>query len=265
MCAQSTAEDARSTTDVHVKHSRATAREKLACVAAPSEDENARSQTTHRLVELLRAASAGRFPVANGAVEITSSPPGPADAVVAFTGRHIVAADIESRWVHDVLPPDDLGAPMKAPFITQLARRINSSPGMVDLVLVARHDGSKGTDSHVRLLKGEPDHPRVARARRYRRQLRCYTDDRGGLLVIGRGLADRWEVSLEVDPSSRGQGRGAALARAAIASMDANESIFAQVSPGNTASLRCFLAAGYEPIGAEVLFLRNEAASDARW
>jgi len=30
--------------------------------------------------------------------------------------------------------------------------------------------------------------------------------------------------------------------------------VFAQVAPGNAASIRCFLSAGYRPIGAEVLF-----------
>jgi hypothetical protein len=34
------------------------------------------------------------------------------------------------------------------------------------------------------------------------------------------------------------------------------EPLFAQVTPGNAASLRAFLAAGYRPIGSEVLFLR---------
>jgi hypothetical protein len=35
------------------------------------------------------------------------------------------------------------------------------------------------------------------------------------------------------------------------------EPLFAQVAPGNAASLRAFLAAGYRPVGAEVLFLRD--------
>ena len=30
--------------------------------------------------------------------------------------------------------------------------------------------------------------------------------------------------------------------------------LWAQVAPANTASLRAFLAAGYRPVGAEVLF-----------
>jgi len=33
--------------------------------------------------------------------------------------------------------------------------------------------------------------------------------------------------------------------------------LFAQISPGNVASLRAFLAADYRPVCAEVLFLRS--------
>jgi hypothetical protein len=34
------------------------------------------------------------------------------------------------------------------------------------------------------------------------------------------------------------------------------EPVFAQVAPGNAGSLRAVLAAGYRPIGGEVLFAR---------
>jgi RimJ/RimL family protein N-acetyltransferase len=78
------------------------------------------------------------------------------------------------------------------------------------------------------------------------------TSDDAGLLTLGRGLADRWEVSLEVGPAARGHGLGTALARAAC-SLTA-EPLWAQVAPANTASLRAFLAAGYRPVAAEVLF-----------
>jgi len=35
--------------------------------------------------------------------------------------------------------------------------------------------------------------------------------------------------------------------------------LWAQVHPANVASLRAFLAAGYAPVGAEVLFTREPA------
>jgi len=65
------------------------------------------------------------------------------------------------------------------------------------------------------------------------------------------------EVSIEVDEEARGRGHGLALAQAALGLAAPGEAVFAQVSPGNVASLRCSLAAGYRPVGAEVLFLRS--------
>ena len=70
-------------------------------------------------------------------------------------------------------------------------------------------------------------------------------------------MAGRVEVSVEVEPEARARGLGRSLARAALALAPAGEPVFAQVSPGNAASLRAFLAAGYRPIGSEVLFLRG--------
>lgn len=98
----------------------------------------------------------------------------------------------------------------------------------------------------------DADHPRVRRARRYRDELRVFTVA-GGVLVLGRGLAGRAEVAVEVDPAYRGRGLGRRLAGAARAL--ATGPLWAQVAPGNAASLRAFLAAGYRPVGQEALLV----------
>jgi RimJ/RimL family protein N-acetyltransferase len=59
---------------------------------------------------------------------------------------------------------------------------------------------------------------------------------------------------MEVDPAARGRGLGTALAAAAPALVPDGAPLWAQVATANTASLRAFLAAGYRPVGAEVLF-----------
>jgi hypothetical protein len=102
------------------------------------------------------------------------------------------------------------------------------------------------------------DHPRVARSRAYREDLHVYSDpDGAAVLMLGHGLAGRWEVSIEVDPGQRDRGLGRTLAAAARRLVPQDEPLFAQVTPGNVASLRAFLAAGYRPIGSEVLFLKG--------
>jgi hypothetical protein len=46
----------------------------------------------------------------------------------------------------------------------------------------------------------------------------------------------------------------AALAVAARHLVPEDRPVWAQIAPGNASSLRAFLAAGYEPVGSEVLF-----------
>jgi GNAT superfamily N-acetyltransferase len=97
------------------------------------------------------------------------------------------------------------------------------------------------------------DHPRIVRARRWRRDLRVFEGD-DGLVVVGRGLADRLELSMEVAPQRRGQRRARELVAAALAAAAPSEPVFAQVASANAASLRALQPAGFAAVGAEVLF-----------
>jgi len=213
---------------------------------------------------VLADAAAGRFPPPDGVVEVLGAPLGPVDAVVGFTAHHLVAADVDPDWVGAAFAVDDLGAPMRAEFLARLGERLGTTPGMLDVVLVAFGD-KRRSELVPDGEGGRLAHPRVARARRYRRDVRCFEDRRGGLLTLGHGLTGRVEVSIEVDEKDRGRGRGLALARAALGIVHPGEAVFAQVSPGNVASLRCFLAAGYRPVGAEVLFLRTARRRLDNW
>jgi GNAT superfamily N-acetyltransferase len=206
---------------------------------------------------MLLAAAAGRFPSLDGRTEVVPSPPGRSDAVVGFTAHHVVAADIAESEILARLPPGDIGATMDVRFLAWLGERLRSVPGMVDAVLVA--DALEGEPDEMGLVAvAAASHPRVERAARYRTDLRTFEDaHRGTVLTIGRGLAGRLEVSLEVDAAHRDVGLGRHLAEAARTFAPPGEPLFAQVTPGNAASLRAFLAAGYRPIGSEVLFLRT--------
>jgi hypothetical protein len=107
----------------------------------------------------------------------------------------------------------------------------------------------------------ERGHPRIERAWRYRDDVRAYTAPYGGLVLTGRGLAGRLEVALEVPESARGNGHGRQLARAARALIPPGTHIWSQVSPGNAASTRIFLASDYHPVGSEALLV-HETPSD---
>jgi hypothetical protein len=210
----------------------------------------------HPLAAILVDAARGSFPAPDGSVDVLARPPGPTQAVVGFTAHHVVAADVPPDEVHERLDPADLGAPMAAPFLAWLGERLGARPGMLDLVMITF--GGQEDRSPIELVtRGDlGDHPRVARSMRYRDDLRVFSDPEGaGVLMLGRGLAGRWEVSIEVDPAHRERGLGRTLAAAARRLIPQDEPLFAQVTPANVASMRAFLAAGYRPIGSEVLFL----------
>ena len=61
------------------------------------------------------------------------------------------------------------------------------------------------------------------------------------------------EIAIEVEASQRCRGVARETLRDALRLVDAAETLFAQVAPGNAAALRAALAAGFTPIGAEVL------------
>jgi GNAT superfamily N-acetyltransferase len=190
-------------------------------------------------------------------VEVWPAPAGPVDAVLGFTAHHVVAAGVDPELVAAWLPDGDLSAPMGAAFLGWLGERLGRRPGSLDVVLAAE---GLGRDPPLELLPGvEPErHGRVARALRYRDDLEVWTTEGGaGVLVLGRGLAGRREVAFEVDPARRNRGLGRLLVAAARHLTPAGEALFAQVAPGNVASLRVVEAAGFRPVGAEVLFHRG--------
>lgn len=210
----------------------------------------------HRVAEVLRAAAAGRPPPADGLVEVVGQPPGPVAGVLAFAGHHVVAADVEPAWVHDRLEVWDMNAPMAPPFIAALTERLGVAPDNLDLVLAGAGTGGGAPAAAVALVPSTGEHPRVDRARTYRRDVRAWTTTDGtGLLILGRGLAGRWEAAFEVEEGARGRGLGRALAAAALDLVPAGEPVFVQVAPGNVPSVRAVLATGrYHPIGGELLF-----------
>jgi GNAT superfamily N-acetyltransferase len=207
----------------------------------------------HPLLEVLLAAADGRPPAPDCSVELLPPPPGPVHAVLSFTAHSYVAAPVEPERLRARLRPDEPGAATRPAFLSWLAGELGRTAGHIDMLLAAGHlDGTPPLDLEPR--DDLAAHPRVIRANRYRNDLSVFADRKDdGVVLLGRGLAGRWEVAFEVEPDHRGRGLGTRLAIAARHLVPPDASLFAQVTPGNVASVRALLAAGYTPVASEVL------------
>ncbi|PWI15441.1 GNAT family N-acetyltransferase [Streptomyces sp. Act143] len=217
------------------------------------------------LRDILDAAARGVFPPADGGTTVVPQH-SPRDAgVLAFTAHSVVFTDEDPEWVRETLRGldcDPLAATMNPRFLAAFLERTGRTAETVDTMLVGPP------------LPGEPPlalreiedagHPRIGYARGRRDGVRAWTAD-GGVLVMGRGIGGRLEVSAEVDEDARHRGLGRLLAIAARHL--AAEPLWAQIAPGNARSTRAFLGAGYRPVGAEILLSarpRSAGCSDNR-
>ncbi len=206
------------------------------------------------LPELLIAAEAGDLPPPDGGLTVVGQGNPRVAAVLAFTAHNVVVTDLDPSWVRGQLPPDDLSAPLNPPFLSVLCEKLGRRVNNIDLIALA--PGLPGPPPlALTLVEDRNHHPRVVRALRYRDDVSVWTVG-GGMVLLGRGLGGRWETAVEVSPSHRGQGLGRALAVAARHLVPEGRSVWAQIAPGNAASVRAFLAAGYLPVGAEALLVR---------
>ncbi|MEV2240397.1 GNAT family N-acetyltransferase [Micromonospora sp. NPDC049891] len=207
------------------------------------------------LADILDAAAQGRFPAPDGGITVVPQPSSRDAGVVAFTAHSVIFTDEDPLWVRRTLAAldcDALAAAMNPAFLSALLDRTRRSMDTIDLLTVASP------------LAGEPqlkleetagaDHPRQVRARKRRDDLRVWAAD-GGLVILGRGVAGRWETAIEVDEGHRHRGLGRALATAARHLVPDGQPVWAQQAAGNARSVRAFQAAGFRPVGAEALLL----------
>jgi hypothetical protein len=147
------------------------------------------------------------------------------------------------------------------PLITALA----GPGGWIDsLDIVMAGCGAGHPDTSPRLV-GRPDlatHPRAAFAARIRDQPRllAYADRRRtALAVISRGIAGLTELNFELEDRRRGHDGGTGLVRGALTAIPAGQLVLAAAAPGNAASVRALLSAGFIPLGSVQLFRRPQA------
>jgi L-amino acid N-acyltransferase YncA len=203
------------------------------------------------LRDILDAAARGVLPPADGRTTVVPQDCARDAGVLAFTAHAVVVTDEDPEWVHRTLRDvdcDALAAPMNPRFLAALAERTGRTSETIDAMLVA--EPLPGRAPLALEEVADAGHSRVVYARGRRDGVRAWAAE-GGVLVTGRGVGGRLEVSVEVDEAARHRGLGRALVTAARHLE--GEPLWAQVAPGNARSLRAFLAAGYRPVGSELL------------
>ncbi|MFI6064346.1 GNAT family N-acetyltransferase [Micromonospora sp. NPDC051227] len=209
------------------------------------------------LAHILDAVAHGHFPPPDGRTTVVSQPSRRDAGVIAFTGHSVVFTDEDPEWVSRTLATldcDALAATMNPRFLGALLDRTRRSMDTIDLLTVASCLTGPPPLRLTELADG--DHPREARARRRRDDVRVWAAD-GGVVVLGRGVAGRWEAAIEVDDERRHRGLGRALATAARHLVPDGQPVWSQQAAGNARSVRAFQAAGFRPVGAEALLLQT--------
>ncbi|WP_127500007.1 GNAT family N-acetyltransferase [Actinoplanes solisilvae] len=204
------------------------------------------------LVEILRAAAHGSFPPPDGSTTVVPQPSERDAGVLALTAHTVIFLDEDPAWIHATLTgldTDPLAAAMNPVFLAALLARTGRHADTIDLLTAAP---ALPGPPLLPLIEQDQDHPRVRRALRHRDDVRTWTTP-GGVLTLGRGVAGRWEVSIEVSEDVRDRGLGRVLALCARHLAPADATVWSQQAAGNARSIRAFQAAGYRPIGAELL------------
>ena len=205
----------------------------------------------HPFAAVLADAARGVFPPADGRVDVLPPLRNDIVAVTEFTAHTVLCADVPAeevvaRGLHGY------GGCTHPEVLLWLAGP-HRSVGSTDVLMVRRGTG----DHHADDTGHGAEHPRVQRAHRYRYDVRTFGDD-AGVVLLGRGVAGRLELAVELfDGTPHGAGHGRRLVDLGLRSAPHTEPVWAQVAPGNAASLRSFLAAGFTPVGAEVLLNPN--------
>lgn len=216
-------------------------------------------QQPHPMAGLVMDAAAGRFPPVDGGWHRVPPWRGGLEAVVAFTGHAVLAVSDEVPDARlDGLGIDGFGGAHDPRVITTLAGE-GAWIDSLDALLVAQGTRAVVSRSDESRLVARPDlavHPRARLAARLRDDVDVWGRSDGTdsvVVTLSRGVGGLRELSFEVDQASRG-GTGASLVREALDLVPRGELVVAAAAPGNAASMRSLLSAGFSPVGSMQLF-----------
>jgi hypothetical protein len=208
----------------------------------------------HPLGQLLLWAADGQFPAVDGGWHRVPPWRDDVEAAVAFTGHAVFAVrdDVTDETL-ERLGADGFGGAHHPRLVGALAGPegwIDS----IDAVLLGRGTGQPSP------LVERPDLVGSVRARhalgvRDVERVLGYPDPTDcSVVILSRGLGGLPELSFELDPKFRGGGRALGLVDDAMALFPRDDVVVTAVAPGNAASLRTVLGAGFVPVASVQLW-----------
>jgi hypothetical protein len=214
----------------------------------------------HPVGRLLVEAIDGTFPRPEGGWHRVPPWRDGVEAVLAFTGHAVlaVAPDVgDERLV--ALGVDGFGGAHHPRVLLDLA----GPDGWIDSLDALTARRATGGPSPLVARPDLAGHPRVAFATALREDTRVFgrPDPRStSLATVSRGIGGLCEISVELDERERGHRAGSEFVEQAVTTAPAGEVVLAAIAPGNAASLRAFLRAGFSVLGS-VQLLRPGRAS----
>jgi hypothetical protein len=213
----------------------------------------------HPLAEIIQDADAGRFPAADGGWSRVPTWRDGVEGIVCFTGHAVLAvsSDVSHERIAE-LGADGFGGAAHPRLLCGLAGP-GGWIGSQD-ALLAGHGTGDGTETGLVPRPDLSSHPRAQYAASIRETPRTYgyqDPARSAVAILSTGLAGLTELSFELEPDRRGGGQATGLIRAALAILPAGELVVAAATPGNAASVRALLAAGFTPLGSVQLLGRG--------
>jgi len=214
------------------------------------------TQWFHPLAVILDEAAHGRFPEPTAAVHVVPSLPGGLDALLSFTGTFVLAADVAQEEVDARVPVGEFSIPISTTFVSWLEQQLGAACGHP-----RRRAGHAVARPRARVRRADRGRRLGAPARESRAALpaRCArrTSRRRPRRRRARpGNYGTLEIAFEVDDTARGAGFGRALAHRECDCFRGHAGVGAGRAR-NAASMRAVIAAGFRPVGAETLLVRE--------
>ncbi|WP_265446412.1 N-acetyltransferase [Flexivirga meconopsidis] len=207
----------------------------------------------HPVGRMIRDAFAGRPPSADGSWERQCPWRPGIFGIIAFTGHAVLC--VPDDWTDAslrALRPDGYGGAADPRVIVALA----GTDGFIDSLDTIFAAPGVGGDARLEPRSDLAGHPRAKRAADLRDGVQVFglPGRDSAVVTVARGIGGLPELSFELDETARGRGLGNEMLWAARTLAGPDDVLIASVSPGNVASTRAVLAAGFLPVAGVQLF-----------